>query len=261
MSLFSFDPASVFGFLLTLMRISLVLFVLPFFNSRSAPTPIKAALCLVLALALGPTIGFSGRELPPDIWSIALMLIGELTMGLTLSLLVGFLFAAVQTGGSIIGFQMGFAMVNVVDPMTGVQETATAHFLYMLTTLVFLHMGGHLLLLKAFAESFRLVPPGGLYLSPGLSIRVIELSSQIFVLAVRIAAPVMVAVFLVDLAIGLISRAAPQMHVLVFGFPLKITIGFIFLGLMFTLLTRHVAGFIADLNDMFLAAFLLGSTP
>ncbi|MFO7595180.1 MAG: flagellar biosynthetic protein FliR [Desulfocurvibacter africanus] len=259
MNLFNFNPADFLSFLLTLMRISLVLFIMPFFGGKVTPVPLKAALCLILTIALWPALSFPGQQLPANTWAIVVMLIGEITLGLVMGIVVNVLFAAVQTGGSLIGFQMGFSMVNVADPMTGTNESITGHFMYMVTFMTFLILDGHLLLLRALAESFQRIPPGGLYLSPALTREVLGMSSQIFVLGIKIAAPVMVAVFLVDLAIALVGRAAPQMSILSFGFPLKIITGFLFLGLMFTIMARYVGQFIINMDAMFHSIFMLGA--
>ncbi|MFW5487202.1 MAG: flagellar biosynthetic protein FliR [Desulfovibrio sp.] len=251
MDIFQFNPATIFSFLLTLMRLSLVVFMLPFFGGGVVPTPIKVALCLVLTLAVWPMLSFPGTALPANIWSICLMLFGEVTLGLMLSMVVRFLFAAIQFGGMIMGFQMGFAMVNVIDPLTGVNNPVTSHFLYMVSLLCFLTFNGHLYLIKALAQSFVMVPPGGLYISQELGLQVLNLAGQIFVLALQITAPVMTAVFMVDLALALISRVAPQMNLIVLGFPLKITVGFAFMSLIFTYLARHVQEYVAHLGPMF----------
>jgi flagellar biosynthetic protein FliR len=174
-------------------------------------------------------------------------------------MMVRFLFGAVQLGGQIIGFQMGFAMVNVVDPITGVSNAVTAHFLYMCTMLTFLVLNGHLLLLRSVALSFEYIPPGGLLLTSGLVNHLFAFSNIMFVLAIKIAAPVMAALFLVDLALALVSRAAPQMHVLVLGFPVKITVGFFFLGFIFTIMSTYVGDFLQDLGPLYEAIMKLGS--
>jgi flagellar biosynthetic protein FliR len=170
---------------------------------------------------------------------------------MALMLVVRFLFAAVQTGGQIIGFQMGFSMINVIDPLTGQQVVVTSHFLYMTTLLTFLALNGHLYLLQGLADSFALVPPGGILLGPALGQGLLRLAAGMFTLGVKIAAPVMAALFLVDLALALIGRAAPQMHVLILGFPIKIAVGFFFLGILFTTLARHVGSFILDMGPTF----------
>jgi flagellar biosynthetic protein FliR len=259
MDIFQFDPATLFSFWLTLIRLSLVLFLLPFFGGEVVPAPVKIALCIALTLALWPALSFPGDLLPPDIWSIGIMILGELTLGLMLSMVVRFLFSAIRFGGMIMGFQMGFSMVNVVDPLTGVSNPVTSHFLYMVSLLCFLSFNGHLYLLKALAQSFAMVPPGGLYISPELGRSVIDMAANIFVIALQITAPVMTAIFMVDLSLALISRVAPQMHLLVLGFPIKITVGFAFLSLIFTYLARHIQEYIANLGGLFHSLMELGT--
>jgi flagellar biosynthetic protein FliR len=248
MDIFQFNPDLLMSFLLTFFRISVVLFLLPFFGGDSTPAPVKAAILLVLTLALFPKLSFPGRLFPGSYWGILLMLLGEAVLGLVIGMLVRFLFDAVQAGGQLIGFQMGFTMVTVVDPMTGISEAATAHFLSMCTMLTFLSLNGHLLLLSGLGQSFDLVPPGGLFLTPALAGHVFEFSKQLFVLAVKIAAPIMAALFLVDLALALISRVAPQMHILTLGFPIKIAVGFFFLGFIFTIMADYVGQYIGELG-------------
>jgi len=95
------------------------------------------------------------------------------------------------------------------------------------------------------------VPPGGLLITPALSEQLLQFSSQIFVLAIKIASPVMIALFLVDLALALIAKAAPQMNVIFVGFPLKIAVGFFFLGMLFTILALYIEDFILQLGPIF----------
>ena len=170
-----------------------------------------------------------------------------------------FIFGAVQFGGQIIGFQMGFAMVNVMDPITGVTNAITAHFLYMCTMLTFLVLNGHLHLINAVGLSFEYIPPGGLTIRPELATYLFEYSNIMFTLAIRIAAPVMAALFLVDLALALISRAAPQMHVLILGFPIKISVGFFFLAFLFSIMAIYIGDFIDSMPSVFRGILKLGS--
>jgi flagellar biosynthetic protein FliR len=251
MDLFNASPAEFHSFLLTLFRISVVVFLLPFFGGKSVPKTVKAALTLVLTLAVWPHLSFQDHVLPEHPLAIILMFVGEILLGLVLSLVVNFIFAAVQTGGQIAGFMMGFAMVNVVDPMTGTSEAVTAHFLYMTALLVFLALDGHLVLLSGVAQSFQLIPPGGLVLSDPLAQNIMQLSSQMFSLAVKIAAPVIASIFMVDVALALVGRAAPQMNVLLVGFPIKIATGFFFISMVFTLLSLYLRDFIGGMPQMY----------
>ncbi|MBG0790130.1 MAG: flagellar biosynthetic protein FliR [Desulfovibrionaceae bacterium] len=257
MDLFGFNPSDLISFYLTLFRVSIVLFLMPFFGGNSIPITVKAALALVLSLAIWPQLSFPGEMMPTGV-GIIVMILGEFLLGIILGLIVNFLFAAVQLGGQIIGFQMGFAMVNVVDPITGTSNAVTAHFLYMCTMLTFLALNGHLYLIQALGMSFSYVPPGGLLINPQLANHFFEFSGLMFTLAIKIAAPVMAALFLVDLALALISRAAPQMHVLILGFPIKITVGFFFLGFIFTIMSNYVSDFLRELGPMYERIMVLG---
>jgi flagellar biosynthetic protein FliR len=259
MEIFGFNPGDMLSFFLTLFRISIVLFLLPFFGGSSIPNPVKGALVIVLSLAVWPQLSFPGGMMPSSGFNIALMLIGEVLLGLILGLAVNFLFGAVQFGGQIIGFQMGFAMVNVVDPISGTSNAVTAHFLYMCTMLTFLVLNGHLQLINAVGMSFELIPPGGLLFTPSLTTQFIEFSATMFTLAIRIAAPIMVALFLVDLSLALISRAAPQMHVLILGFPIKISVGFLFLGMLFSIMSLYVQDFLQELALLYRGILSAGS--
>jgi flagellar biosynthetic protein FliR len=164
---------------------------------------------------------------------------------------VHFLFAGVQTGGQMLGFQMGFSMMTFADPPSGQSIGITSHLLYMVTMMTFLGLNGHLIMLHGFAESFTLAPPGMLILRASLFEQILFFSGSMFTLAIKIAGPILCALFLVEVALGLMSRAAPQMHLIVIGLPIKIAVGFFFMGLLFTLLSLLVEDFIIDLQPMF----------
>lgn len=251
MDIFGFDMSSFASFLLTFMRISFVVFMMPFYSGEYIPVPVKAALCLVLTMALWPHLTFPGELLPGHPIGIMNLMLGEAVLGLMLGLCVHFIFAGIQTGGEIMGFQMGFTMVTLADPMSGTQVSITSHLMYMVTFLVFLAWDGHLHLLRALADSFVLIPPGGLRISGPLTGGILELSASMFFLAVKIAAPVIAALFMVELTLALMGRAAPQMNLLTMGFPIKIAVGFFFIGILFSTLSLRMEDIIIDLKPMF----------
>jgi len=253
MELFNIQASHFYSFFLTFMRVSIVVFILPFFGAGNIPNPIKGAFCMVLSLAIWPRLSFPGDMLPLTAMGLILMFLGEMVLGLVLSIIVQFLFSAVMFGGHMVGFSMGFAMMNVLDPMTGTSDSITAQLLYQCTVLMFLSMNGHLFLLTGLAESFQLVPPGALFITPALATSVLKFSGEIFILALKISAPVLASLFMVDLALALVSRAAPQMNVIQIGFPFKIGVGFLFMTLTLTALSHFVGDYIADLGPMFTA--------
>jgi flagellar biosynthetic protein FliR len=251
MDIFAFNAPDLLGFLLTLVRVSLVVFLLPFFGGEFIPPVIKATLCLALTMAVWPRLSFPGALMPAHPASLAVMLLGELILGLMLGLSVQFIFAGIQTGGEIMGFQMGFTMMTLADPSSGAQVSITSTVLHMVALILFLTLDGHLHLLRALADSFRLVPPGGIRMSDPLVGDMIALSGGMFSLAVKIAAPVIAALFMVELALAFMGRAAPQMNLLTLGFPAKIGVGFFFMGILFSTLSLHLEDIIISLGPLF----------
>lgn len=249
------------SFYLTLFRVSIVLFLLPFFGGQSIPNMVKGALTIVMTLAIWPYVHVNGVLMPSSPWNIAIMILGELVLGLILGISVNIMFSAIQTGGNFIGVQMGFSMVNVLDPLTGTNEAVTAHFLYMTAILVFLSLNGHLYLMSAMVDSFKYIPPGQLFISSKLTAQLMTISKDLFVLAVKVASPIIASIFVVDLSLALISKMAPQMNVLMLGFPLKIMVGFFFLSMVFTVLAIFVNEYVAGLPELLLNILKAGAPP
>ena len=250
MDVFGFDQAGVLALWLTLMRVSIVMFMLPVFSTNNIPMQVKAAATLVFSLGLWPHVAVH-TPMPAHPFDMALMVLGEAVMGLVLGMAVNFLFMGIQAGGELLGFQMGFTMINFADPLTGNQTRAAAFFLWMVSLLTFLSMNGHLYMIKGFAASFDLVPPGGLLVGAILLSQVLHLAAQMFVLALQIAAPVMVALFMVEVTLGLVARTSPQIHIMEFGFPVKIGVGFFFVGLLLVIMAEHVHTFIQGIEGLF----------
>ncbi|MCR5813313.1 MAG: flagellar biosynthetic protein FliR [Desulfovibrio sp.] len=250
MNIFTTDPLLLFSFLLTLMRISIVMFMLPIFNSNNIPAQVKAAASIVLTLGLWPSLSLPVATVNLHPIALALMLLGEVFMGFILALAINLTFLAIQSGGELLGYQMGFTMLNFADPISGNQTGTAAFFLWTVSLMTFLCLDGHIYMLRGFAQSFHLVPPGSLLINQTLYDQIITLSSQLFILAIKICAPVMVALFAVEVALGLVARTSPQMHIMDFGLPLKIAIGFFFLGMIMVIISDHIAIFAGSVETL-----------
>ncbi len=250
-AIFTLNAPAIAGFLLTLMRISLLVFMLPFYGGENVPATVKGALCIVLALAVWPRLSFAGSYLPAHPLGLILLMFGELMVGLMLALFIQFIFAGIQTAGELMGFQMGFTMMQVADPLSGQQISGISHLLYMVSLVTFLALDGHLYILQGLTSSFAIMPPGGFFARPLLLAEVITLSSQMFILAVKVAGPILAALFLIELALALMARAAPQMNLLIIGMPVKIAVGFFFMFIVFTLLARTIEDSIYDIGPVF----------
>lgn len=259
-AIFTLNTQVIASFVLTLMRISLLVFLLPFYGGQNIPSLVKGALCIMLAMAVWPHLSFPASYMPAHPFGLLVLFFGELLVGLMLALFIQFIFAGIQTGGQIIAFQMGFSMMQVADPQSGAQIPGTAHLMYMVALTVFLTLDGHLYILQALTSSFAVMPPGGFFARPVLLSEIIRLSSHMFILAVKVVGPIMAALFLIELALALMARAAPQMNLLIIGMPIKIAVGFFFMFIVFGLLARTIEESIYDLNPVF-RNLLLMSAP
>lgn len=229
-----FNPHEIALFLLILVRTSVLVFFAPIFGSDLVPAQAKAALALVLSLILTPVVKFQGAELPTDTVALVPLMLVELFMGLSISILIRLILEGVQLAGQYVGYQMGFAIVNVIDPQTGAQSSVISEFAYILALIVFLSVDGHHIILKALVESFELVPPGRLALNPAIMGEVIRGVTQMFIIAIKIGAPALAVLFFTQVSMGIVAKAAPQVNILFVGMPLYIIVGLVVFGLSFT---------------------------
>ena len=176
----------------------------------------------------------------------------EVMMGLCLAFGARLLLASVQLAGQFMGFQMGFSMAGAIDPQEGGQSTFLSQFLYIFTILLFLVMDGHHLFIAALAKSFALVPPCRFAPKPGLSRVLIQTGGQMFLVALKISAPILIALFLSNLCLGIVARTVPQVNILMIGFPLNISIGLILFGLTLSTLTPYLVDLTRGMGELML---------
>ena len=228
--LLNYDAGQMLAFILVLVRVIGIIATAPVFGSSVTPPQIKIVLSLALALILFPFIPSikSFPILPDDYF---LLISSELLIGLILGLIGRFLFAAVEFAGTVIGFQMGLSMANVLDPQSQEQISLVGRFETVAATLIFLAMDGHLIVIQALVKSYSLIPIGTASISKPLVDKLTELSASVFVIGLQIGAPLILPLFLANAIIGLLSRSVPQIQVFVVGFPLTLLLGFLFLFL------------------------------
>lgn len=228
------------GFFWVLLRVGMLFFLLPLFGARNIPPLWKAGLSLVVAAVLTPVVP-GPQVLPETLPDVLVGVVSELVMGLFLAFGARILLASVQMAGQFMSFQMGFSMAGAIDPQEGTQNTLIAEFLYVFTILIFLAIDGHHLFIAALAKSFYIVPPCSFHLRPSLSEFLIQMSGQMFVVALKISAPIIIALFLSNLCLGIVARTVPQVNILMIGFPVNIGIGLIFFGLTLQNLTPYLS--------------------
>ncbi|MBS4024778.1 MAG: flagellar type III secretion system protein FliR [Clostridia bacterium] len=209
------------------MRVSGLFLLAPIFSSRNIPGLVKIGLSGIIALIALPLI--PAIELPRSILEYSLLMITELLIGLTIALLIQVIFAAIHLAGQLIDMQMGFFIVNVVDPEHGTQVPLIGNFKFLLALVVFLSLDGHHLLIKAIVNSFIFLPVGINIVNQDLVALLIDAFKGMFVTALQISAPTVGVLFIVTIALGIIAKTVPQMNVFMVGIPVNIGIGFIML--------------------------------
>ena len=234
------------GFLMILARVSCVLIFAPVLGSDSVPVRLKVPLSLLLSFVVASALGFpvAGRAVQA-MWVSSLA--GEVLIGVAIGFVSGLAIAGCQLGGGLIGLQMGFGIVNVIDPMSNAQISLLDQFKFILALLILLATNGHHEILKAMANSFGTIAPGEVILQNWTPHYLIDVSELIFIAGVRVAAPVVVALLLVSLATGIISRTVPQINFLVTGFAFRIGLGFLVLLFGVSFFATYVSGLFEDL--------------
>lgn len=231
-----------------------MLFSIPILGAKNVPKGFRIGLGFFISMILIYIVKIDPSAISSDSVSLGAALAGEFLIGFLIGLMVKLIFTAVEMAGEVVGFQMGFAIVNVIDPQTSSQVPIIGQFNMVLATLIFLSINAHHYFLMAIAESFMLVPPLHSVLSGELLNGVVRLTGDMFVLAIRISAPIIVALFITNVALSVVSKTIPQINILIVGFPLTITGGILIMSLslpLFAYLMRRVfEGMSGNMMDM-----------
>jgi flagellar biosynthetic protein FliR len=219
------------AFFLIFLRVGAIMMTAPLFGSKNIPVLLKAGLLLSISIVLYPIINLDPIPFLTEIMPFGLGVIGEIILGVAIGLSVRLLFAGIQLAGQLAGFQMGLAIVNVMDPQTSAQVPILAQFNNLIAMMVFLAINAHHWFLRSLMESFRLVPPFNFTLNYSLVEHLMMLGGNMFIIALKIGAPIIATMLITSVALGLIARTVPQMHIFIVAMPLKILIGLLMLSL------------------------------
>jgi flagellar biosynthetic protein FliR len=214
-------------FLLIFVRIVTIVALLPVFGVESVPGAVKAGLSLALSFVIFPFVFVEPAPIPAfSLAQFALLVVRELFVGLSIGFATSLLFVAVQFAGRLIDNQMGFALVELVDPFTNLEATMSGQLMTLVFSIIFLLVNGHYFLLLALRKSFEVIPLLGATMPGGeFAFTLVTMVGNIFVLSIRLAAPVYAVLILTAVALGIIARTVPQLNVFFVGLPLKIGLG------------------------------------
>jgi flagellar biosynthetic protein FliR len=219
----------VVGFFLTLARIGPLFVVAPLFSSKMIPVRARGVAAVALALGLSP-VALGDEKIPVDALSIAGLVGKEALVGFAFAFSIAVLFAAVSIAGSFIDTLIGFSFGGLVDPVNGNQSSVLAQLYALIGVMVFIAIGGDTWMIQGLAKTYDLV---GITEMPSIGALVggaQHTFSTIFISAIALSAPVLIALIITDVAFGVVSRVMPQLNVFAVGFPAKILVGFVIVG-------------------------------
>lgn len=243
-------------FFAVLLRVSIIFFMLPIFSSSQFPATVKVCTVASLSFMLLPFIRQNVQPLPLDPVTLGSVVVGELLLASVYALSMILIVSAFQFAGELISFEMGFSFAQIADPQTDNQFTVLSVWAHMLALLILFAMNGHHYILKLIVESFRTIPVGTFTIDSVILHKILGLSGMLFTLAIKLSAPIVAVLILTQLGLGLMSKFAPQINILATSFPITITIGILFLGLMVA-----VWGEMAGKSFTYLFQFLANLSP
>ena len=202
-------------FLLMLTRVTGIFILSPFFGSLNVPQTIRVGAAVAFSFAIFPVVdGLGAVAAPGSVLGFAAAVVRELFVGWLIGFVAYVSFAAINMAGKLMDMQVGFSIVNVMDPTSGQQIPLIGSFLYNLGLIVFVVTNGHHVLISALVESFRSVPLLAMSFTVG-----------IFVTGAQIAIPVTFAVLMTNVGLGILARTMPQLNIFVVGVPMHIIVG------------------------------------
>jgi flagellar biosynthetic protein FliR len=221
---FLYDTSLFVTFLLIMIRTAAIMATAPVFGSNVIKPHIRMLFSLVFAMIIYTSV--QKLEIRDPSGPMLMMMIArEILLGVCIGLLSHLLFIGVQLGGQIIGTQMGFGVVNVFDPQANISISIISQFLNIAMILIFIAVGGHLMLLQAIKASFDTIPLGIHPIHANAFLYITKIFSMIFATALKIIAPVFVTLLVLQLVMGIMGRMVPQLNIMIVGFPIQIAVG------------------------------------
>ena len=231
---FGLNGAQFETFLLVFLRVTSMLYVFPIFSAPQIPTLVRFGFGMIVSFLLYrivPVVHFSN-----GIFDLVLAAASQVILGMIVGFVASLVFTGIQFAGELIDLQIGFAIANVINPQTQQNITIIGEFQLAIATLVFLGTDSHHFLIQGIAGSFNLVPLPYISLDPSVAGNVTLFFTQAFLIVFRIAAPVVSALFLTNVALAFMARVAPQMNVFVIGLPLQVGVGLLMMGISLPLM-------------------------
>ncbi len=241
---FTVDPAILIAFSLALVRASAWLFVSPPFNTRMIPTVVKVGIAAALAACAAPHI-VTPNAVSLDTMGFIIALVSQAFVGFALGMLTLLLVSAIQTAGSLVDLFAGFSLAAIIDPINGAQSAVFGRFYELIGITLLFTTNAYLILINGWFRSFQVVPARGLDLGDVAKVLTTHLG-EFFTAAIEISGPVLACLFLAEVFIGILSRAAPQLNVFSLAFPIRVIIALVVVALALPLIAPALTNLVHD---------------
>ncbi len=247
------------NWLLVFLRVSAMLSVFPVFSAANFPVQLRLALGALLAALISPVMPALAAQ-PHDLWGMVALMATEVGIGLLLGFTSRIIFFALDMAGAIISTEIGLQLPSSVNPMSQAQTNSIGAVLYYLAAMLWLNLDLHHWMLAGLERTYHFLPVGGAHISGALMTDMIARTSQIFLVALQLSAPIMAVSFIISLVFSVLGRAVPQMNVFHESFVFRILIGLTVLGLTMQLMSQHIINYLRRLpEDVLQVAQLLGA--
>jgi len=245
-------------FVLVFIRISMIMMFIPLFGSPTVPWIVKMGFCILLSIIITNSINIELYNAENSI--LILSIVSNFIIAMAIGLIIRFIFDGIQMAGQYISYEMGFTVMNVVDPMSSAQIPIISQLKQLMALLMFFAINGHHYLIKAVVTSFEYAPIGKPIFNQYLFDDVIRLSGKIFLIAIKLSAPILVAMFITNLAMAIIARAMPQINIFIISFPLYIGLGLIIMGIFIPFFIKFIKNSMYwMISDIYKSIQLLGA--
>lgn len=236
-------------FSLMFIRISSIIMAAPLLGSPLVPHRIKLALGLIMTFIFFPLEVGETTVVARDFVTLAAAAGREILIGLILGFMANLIFAGINLAGQLMGFQMGFAIVNVLDPLNQAQVSIVSQFIGLTALVIFVSLNAHYLFIQAIADSFVMVKVGSATINNLVVRDIMKAGAELFVIALKVGAPIFALMIFSNVGLGIVARTVPQMNVFIVGFPITIGLGLIAIGLALPLFLEVLKGLFSGMGN------------
>ncbi len=235
----------VYDFILVFARVSAIVAFAPIFGAKSVPNQVKAMVAFSFAIVFTGILSPLDAPVEATSGGLLIQMAGEAVIGAAIGFASALIFEIIIFAGYIMDYMIGFGFINIVDPQSGSSISIFAFFYSLFGLILFILVDGHHVLIELMIRSYELIPVFGGSVNDYSIAYLSRMTGSIFYVGFQLAAPIFVIMFLVDFTLGMIGKAVPQFQILVVGFPIKISIGLVCIGLAM----KPIAAFILGMID------------